>query len=35
MANKYGFGRDQFFVSSKQGYTSHDYEDGCPREIEI
>lgn len=32
---KYGFNRDQFFISSKQGYTQFDEEEQCPRDVEI
>jgi hypothetical protein len=33
--HKYEIDRENFFVSSKQGYTAFDEEENCPREIEV
>ena len=35
LCEKYGYFRDQFFISSKQGFTSYDEEKDCPLELEI
>jgi aryl-alcohol dehydrogenase-like predicted oxidoreductase len=32
---KYEIDRENFFVSSKQGYTAFDAEEDCPRDIEV
>jgi aryl-alcohol dehydrogenase-like predicted oxidoreductase len=35
LQEKYRIDRSQFFISSKQGFTSYDEEYDIPREIEI
>ena len=35
LCEKYGYTRDQFFLTSKQGFTSYCQEEDCPREVEI
>ena len=35
LSEKYGYDRDQIFISSKQGFTSTDDTEDCPREVEI
>lgn len=35
LVQKYGFSREEFFISSKQGLTSVDEAEDCPREVEV
>jgi predicted aldo/keto reductase-like oxidoreductase len=35
LVHKYHFTRDQFFVTSKQGCTSIDLAEDCPRQVEV
>lgn len=35
LINKYGYDREQFFISLKLGYAANDEEEQCHREIEI
>lgn len=35
LVEKYGKNRQQFFITSKQGFSSFDYEELCPRDIEV
>lgn len=35
LEEKYGRKRDQFFLTSKQGFTSFDEHEECPRDLEV
>jgi hypothetical protein len=35
LVNKYGYSRDEFFISSKQGFTSYDQAEDVPIEVEV